>query len=134
MNIDDFSSLKAFRVSVDENAVAEISLNRPDAINSMNADFWQELPAIIQALDEQSRFAVIILSSEGKHFTAGMDLSVFQIWGPILKQSLPVPLKNCAAGFSACRRPLRTGKSTHAGYRGHSGSLHWWRCRYDLCG
>ena len=71
MNIEDFSSLKAFKVSVDENSVAEISLNRPDAINSMNGDFWQELPAIVQTLDEQSTARVIILSSVGKHFTAG---------------------------------------------------------------
>ena len=81
MNIEDFSSLKAFKVSVDENSVAEISLNRPDAINSMNVDFWQELPAIVQTLDEQSTARVIILSSVGKHFTAGMDLSVLSNLG-----------------------------------------------------
>ena len=81
MNIEDFSSLKAFKVSVDENSVAEISLNRPDAINSMNGDFWQELPAIVQTLDEQSTARVIILSSVGKHFTAGMDLSVLSNLG-----------------------------------------------------
>jgi enoyl-CoA hydratase len=81
MNIEDFSSLKAFKVSVDENSVAEISLNRPDAVNSMNGDFWQELPAIVQTLDEQSTARVIILSSVGKHFTAGMDLSVLSNLG-----------------------------------------------------
>ncbi len=81
MNIEDFSSLKAFQVSVDENSVAEISLNRPDAVNSMNGDFWQELPAIVQTLDEQSTARVIILSSVGKHFTAGMDLSVLSNLG-----------------------------------------------------
>jgi enoyl-CoA hydratase len=81
MNIEGFSSLKAFKVSVDENCVAEISLNRPDAINSMNGDFWQELPAIVQTLDEQSTARVIILSSVGKHFTAGMDLSVLSNLG-----------------------------------------------------
>ncbi len=81
MNIEGFSTLKAFKVSVDENSVAEISLNRPDAINSMNGDFWQELPAIVQTLDEQSTARVIILSSVGKHFTAGMDLSVLSNLG-----------------------------------------------------
>ena len=72
----DFNQLKAFRVEIDEHFVAEICLNRPEAINSMNTDFWSELPAIIEALDRESAARVIILSSQGKHFTAGMDLSV----------------------------------------------------------
>jgi enoyl-CoA hydratase len=76
MKIEDFSSLKAFRVSIDQNQVAEICLSRPEAMNSMNADFWRELPLIIQAIDNQSAARVVILSSSGKHFTAGMDLSV----------------------------------------------------------
>ena len=77
MNIDDFPSLKAFAVSIDENQVVEICLNRPDAINTMNSDFWDELPAIINTLDRHAAGRVIILSANGKHFTAGMDLSVF---------------------------------------------------------
>ena len=62
MNIDDFPNLKAFDVSIDENHVVEICLNRPDAINTMNSDFWDELPAIITALDRQAAARVIILS------------------------------------------------------------------------
>lgn len=75
-NCADFNQLKAFRVEIDEHFVAEICLNRPEVINSMNTDFWSELPAIIEALDRESAARVIILSSQGKHFTAGMDLSV----------------------------------------------------------
>ena len=77
MNVDDFPNLKAFDVNINEQHVVEICLNRPDAINTMNNDFWDELPAIITALDRQAVARVIILSSKGKHFTAGMDLSVF---------------------------------------------------------
>jgi enoyl-CoA hydratase len=72
----DFHQLKAFNVAIDEQHVAEICLNRPEAINSMNTEFWLELPAIIAALDNESAARVIILRAEGKHFTAGMDLSV----------------------------------------------------------
>ena len=81
MNVDDFPNLKAFDVSINEQHVVEICLNRPDAINTMNSDFWDELPAIITALDRQAVARVIILSSKGKHFTAGMDLSVFDSLG-----------------------------------------------------
>ena len=76
MKIKDFAHLKAFTVTIDQNCVAEVCLNRADSLNSMNSDFWDELPAIVDALDCESAARVIILSSAGKHFTAGMDLSV----------------------------------------------------------
>ena len=47
----------------------------------MNADFWRELPEIVDALDSQGSARVIILRSSGKHFTAGMDLSVLSNMG-----------------------------------------------------
>ena len=81
MNLDDFPKLKAFTVSIDRNHVVEICLNRPQAINSMNTDFWEELPAIIDALDREAVARVIILTSKGKHFTAGMDLEVLSNMG-----------------------------------------------------
>ena len=57
--------------------VTEIRLNRPDAYNSMVPSFWTELPKIIRDLDAGSETRVIVLSSTGKHFCAGMDLAVF---------------------------------------------------------
>ncbi len=81
MKIDDFSALKAFTVNIDENHVVEICLNRPEALNSMNNDFWHELPAIVKALDNEAAARAIILSSSGKHFTAGMDLEVLSNLG-----------------------------------------------------
>ena len=81
MTAADFDRLKAFTVTIDENHVAEICLRRPEALNSMNADFWHELPEIIDALDRQGSARVIILCSSGKHFTAGMDLSALSSMG-----------------------------------------------------
>ena len=78
MNNVDFSDLKAFEVFIDDHQIAEVSLNRPTAINAMNTDFWNELPAIVNTLDNMGSVRVIILSAKGKHFTAGMDLQVFE--------------------------------------------------------
>jgi enoyl-CoA hydratase len=78
MNNVDFSDLKAFEVFIDDHQIAEVSLSRPTAINAMNTDFWNELPAIVNTLDNMGSVRVIILSAKGKHFTAGMDLQVFQ--------------------------------------------------------
>ncbi|MBS0385909.1 MAG: crotonase/enoyl-CoA hydratase family protein [Proteobacteria bacterium] len=60
-----------------ENKIAHIVLNRPEAFNSMPRAFWNELPEIVHDIDENAKARVIVVSSTGKHFTAGMDLSVF---------------------------------------------------------
>lgn len=78
MRIDEFSDLKSFEVTIDDHQIAEVRLNRPTAINAMNTDFWRELPAIISTLDNLGSVRVVILSASGKHFTAGMDLQVFE--------------------------------------------------------
>ena len=57
--------------------VAHIKLNRPDKLNAMNRAFWQELPAIVRDINDNARARCIVISSTGKHFSAGMDLSVF---------------------------------------------------------
>ena len=57
--------------------VAHIKLNRPDKLNAMNRAFWHELPAIIADINDNARARCIVISSTGKHFSAGMDLSVF---------------------------------------------------------
>jgi len=60
-----------------EAGVAHIRLNRPDAMNAMNRAFWNELPAIVRDIDDNARARCIVISSTGKHFSAGMELSVF---------------------------------------------------------
>lgn len=57
--------------------VAHVRLNRPDALNTMTAAFWRELPEIVTRISDQAIARVVVLSSTGKHFSAGMDLSVF---------------------------------------------------------
>jgi enoyl-CoA hydratase len=57
--------------------VAHVKLNRPDELNSMVRSFWMELPQIVREIDDEASARVIVVSSTGKHFSAGMDLSVF---------------------------------------------------------
>jgi len=61
--------------------VAHLRLNRPDAYNSMTREFWRELPEAVRAIDEAGDARAIVLSSTGKHFSAGMDLAVFTSGG-----------------------------------------------------
>jgi enoyl-CoA hydratase len=57
--------------------VAHLVLTRGDELNTMTADFWRELPEIVDGLSRSGEARVLVLSSTGRHFTAGMDLSVF---------------------------------------------------------
>jgi enoyl-CoA hydratase len=57
--------------------VAHIQLKRPEAFNSMIRDFWNELPIIVRDINDNARARCIVISSTGKHFSAGMDLAVF---------------------------------------------------------
>ncbi len=65
-----------FKLSI-ENKIAHIVLNRPEAFNAMPRAFWNELPAIVNDINDSAKARVIVISSTGKHFTAGMDISVF---------------------------------------------------------
>ncbi|MFO1014179.1 MAG: crotonase/enoyl-CoA hydratase family protein [Caulobacteraceae bacterium] len=60
-----------------EDGVAHIQMKRAEAMNSMNRQFWNELPAIVRDIDDNARARCIVISSTGKHFCAGMDLAVF---------------------------------------------------------
>jgi enoyl-CoA hydratase len=51
---------------------------RPEALNSMVPAFWRELPELVRELDAGGEARALVISSTGRHFTAGMDLAVFQ--------------------------------------------------------
>jgi enoyl-CoA hydratase len=58
-------------------SVAHLRLSRPDELNTMVPEFWRELPEIVTGISDDASARVVVLSSTGKHFSAGMDLSVF---------------------------------------------------------
>ena len=65
-----------FRIELVEH-VAHLQLCRPDALNTMTVAFWSELPQLVRELDAGAKARAIVISSTGRHFSAGMDLSVF---------------------------------------------------------
>jgi len=58
--------------------IAHIILNRPEKRNAMIAEFWTELPEIIHDIDANAKARVIVLSSTGPVFCAGLDVGMFQ--------------------------------------------------------
>ena len=64
-------------------AVAHLSMNRPEKANGMTPDFWSDLPRLTQAFASDPSIRAMVISGQGKHFTGGMDLSVFQNFNAI---------------------------------------------------
>jgi enoyl-CoA hydratase len=66
---------QAFRVEL-KDKIAHVAINRPDKINAMNAAFWSEIVDIFQWVDDTDEVRVVVLSGQGKHFSAGIDLQL----------------------------------------------------------
>lgn len=69
-------SYSCFEIEI-ENKIAHIQMSRPEAFNSMSKDFWSELPDLVEGISNEGSARVIVLSAQGKHFCAGMDLANF---------------------------------------------------------
>ena len=57
--------------------IAHLVLNRPEAMNTMHPTFWRELDDILTQLHREGRARALVISSTGKHFSAGMALETF---------------------------------------------------------
>lgn len=55
--------------------VAQITLNRPDKLNSLTAKMHQEFRLALDCIDQDPRIQILIIKGAGKGFCAGQDLS-----------------------------------------------------------
>ncbi len=60
-----------------ENGVAHLQLNRPERMNTMTPAFFPAVRDAVRRLDGEGATRALVLSSTGKHFSAGMSLDVF---------------------------------------------------------
>jgi len=70
------SPLTCFSLTVSEH-VAHLVLNKPEMMNTMHPTFWRELDAVLDHLHKDNAARVLVISSTGKHFSAGMALETF---------------------------------------------------------
>lgn len=59
-----------------QDQVAHVALNRPDKANSLNEIMWQELQDALEWCDAEPQVRAVVLSGNGKHFCAGIDLTM----------------------------------------------------------
>ena len=57
--------------------IAHLVMSRPDQLNTMHPTFWRELDDVVTALHREGRARALVISSTGKHFSAGMALETF---------------------------------------------------------
>ncbi|MBA3856953.1 MAG: enoyl-CoA hydratase [Cyanobacteria bacterium PR.3.49] len=98
-----------------KDGIAHLVMNRPEQMNSMIKEFWSELPQVISEIEASGKTRVIVISAEGKHFSAGMDLSVFES-GDNLKTETPTDreklkqlilwLQSSLNALASCRVPV----------------------------
>lgn len=98
--------------------IADLRFQRPDKANALDAAAWQELKAAFAQLDEEPAARVIMLSGEGTHFSAGIDLSLLLEMGisqgkadcegrkrEALRRFI-THLQDCVTAIEACRKPV----------------------------
>ena len=66
-----------FELQANASGVAHLSLCRPERMNTFDPAFFPALRNAVQALAAQGQTRALVISSTGKHFSAGMSLDVF---------------------------------------------------------
>uniref|UniRef100_K3WG46 Enoyl-CoA hydratase n=1 Tax=Globisporangium ultimum (strain ATCC 200006 / CBS 805.95 / DAOM BR144) TaxID=431595 RepID=K3WG46_GLOUD len=64
-------------LTVQDNNVVHLKLNRPKTVNAMNMQMWVELGQAFEQIEQDQSIKAVIVSGEGRGFTSGMDLNVF---------------------------------------------------------
>ena len=54
--------------------VATVWLDRPEARNAMGVDLWQDLPRAMDAVGADPSVRVVVVAAKGPHFSVGLDL------------------------------------------------------------
>jgi len=65
---------KTIILDIDE-SVALITLNRPEALNALNAALWAELGQALAACDRDDKVRAIVITGSDKAFAAGADVT-----------------------------------------------------------
>ncbi|MBZ8140214.1 enoyl-CoA hydratase [Rubrivivax gelatinosus] len=66
-----------FRLELADSGVAHLQLARPERLNTMTPAFFPALREVVESLNAEGHTRVLVISSTGKHFSAGMALDVF---------------------------------------------------------
>jgi len=66
----------------DDGPVRVVTINRPDALNALNAQVVAELTAVVEATATESDVRGLLLTGSGKAFVAGADIAAMATMAP----------------------------------------------------
>ncbi len=96
--------------------IAYLTFDRPQRANALDLDGWHAMRDAFLRADADRSVHVVVLEGEGKHFCAGIDLSVLQgiqqeFQGP--KETVEAKLRafigdlqECITAIERCRKPV----------------------------
>jgi enoyl-CoA hydratase len=98
-------------------AVALVTLNRPDKANAMEEAMWHELRDAMREADESDGVRVVVLRGAGRHFTAGIDLAMLEGLAARIRHAdgarsreklrrLILDLQDTLTAIERCRKPV----------------------------
>jgi len=98
------------------NHIAQVRFARPEKANALNDQSWEEMPRLFAELDDDPEVRVVLLSGEGKHFCAGIDLQMLMSLNPTevkdegrKREALLRTIQRLQAATNAvaqCRKPV----------------------------
>ena len=100
-----------------DGAVAEVRLNRPQQSNALNEAMWNELRVAMRWADTTPGIRAVIVTGTGRHFCAGIDLSMLAEVAQVVSHSDParsreklrrlvLDLQDCLSSIEQCRKPV----------------------------
>lgn len=98
------------------NHIATLTFAHPEKANSLDESAWEDMKTAFERADADPEVNVVILKGEGRHFCAGMDLSVL---GSLQQRMAPTPqeterqlvafieeIQDCITAIERCRKPV----------------------------
>ena len=93
--------------------VATITLNRPDALNALNAQLLRELAKAVAEADESDKVRAIVITGSEKAFAAGADITEMADKS-FVDMYFNDPFSGPAARIERCRKPVIAAVSGYA--------------------
>ncbi|KAL7641045.1 UNVERIFIED_CONTAM: hypothetical protein RMT77_008182 [Armadillidium vulgare] len=109
---------KSLIVTSPKKHVFHVELNRPEKLNAFNKVLWREIGECFAQLGEDSLCRAVVLSGQGKLFSAGIDLADLTELGSIVTSDDDIAKKcralfkkishfqNCLSSLEECPKPV----------------------------
>ena len=113
MSYSDLTTIEVER----DGAVLHVRLNRPGVRNAFNGELVDELHAVFDAIDGDDAARVVVLSGNGKSFSAGADLGWMQAQADLPTAQNRAGAEHMAGAFlkiARCKKPVVGRIHAHA--------------------